>query len=135
MAVTKAFLDAALLAKGVWFGIDKTNFSKTRRMGIYDEFAGKLASAAQTPSLSRFLSKISYSMGTSVPNDVRDGDMEIQVTGLLDLPADHEQAVLACLRDQAPAIVVSVRTSIQSKEPLTEMFALNRKEEENAVNS
>lgn len=95
--------DAALaIVLAVWRGIDWDKIGNMRRMGIYEELTSKTRSSAHNRDLHRCLDRLARKMGSN-PVD------SSKLTAALALPEDDQARVLDCMRNEATALILSLR--------------------------
>ena len=94
------------IALGVWYEIDWNSIKGTQRlMGIWDEFANKLMSAAHAPNKYVFLNKLCHSWGISSITDP-------EVLSSMDLLSDHE--LIDTIRNELMYIILKMRAVKES---------------------
>ena len=87
---------AAKLLYLIWHQIDFDSMSRTRLMGIWDEFLGKVKSASYSPTGEDFIEQLSRKMGISALKDT--AILELISPDVLQEIREHTRAVILLTR-------------------------------------
>jgi len=96
---------ATELVLALWRAIDWDNIGASRRMGIYDEFEGKLRASASTDTIYSFLERIKKKMGLQ----------NLKETELVEMIKDDGGDILDHIRKETSFLVLKMRKIQEDK--------------------